>query len=160
MTDKDASSKGFVRSRADFRPAYLDTWESGELERRVGRGLRLLTPCRACPRDCGVDRPEDEMGACRSGRLAAVASAFPHHGEESCLRGWKGSGTIFFSGCNLRCVFCQNSDISWGGNGRPLTADQIAALMLELQDAGCHNINFVTPEHVVPQLLEALVAAG
>ena len=75
------------------------------------------------------------------------------------MRGRRGSGTIFFSGCNLRCVFCQNSDISWGGQGRPLTADQIAMLMLELQEAGCHNINFVTPEHVVPQLLEALLAA-
>ena len=153
------SQLGFVRSRAGFRPAYLDTWESGELERRVARGLRLLTPCRACPRDCGVDRLQDETGACRSGRLAAVASAFPHHGEESCLRGWKGSGTIFFSGCNLRCVFCQNADISWGGHGEPLTAAQIAKLMLELQDRGCHNINFVTPEHVVPQLLEALLEA-
>jgi len=102
---------------------------------------------------------QDEIGACRAGRLAAVASAFPHHGEESCLRGWRGSGTIFFSGCNLRCVFCQNSDISWGGQGRGLTAGEIAALMMELQDRGCHNINFVTPEHVVPQVLEALLDA-
>jgi len=149
----------FVRPRAAFRPAYLDTWESGELERRVARAIELLTPCRACPRFCGVDRLQDETGACRSGRLAAVASAFPHHGEESCLRGSKGSGTIFFGGCNLRCVFCQNSDISWGGHGGGLTAGEIAALMLDLQDRGCHNINFVTPEHVVPQVLEALLEA-
>ncbi|TNF72333.1 MAG: radical SAM protein [Acidobacteria bacterium] len=159
MREVDDSKAGFVRSRADFRPAYLDIWDSGELEQRVARGLQLMTPCRACPRVCGVDRLQDEIGACRAGRLAPVSSAFPHHGEENCLRGWKGSGTIFFSGCNLRCVFCQNSDISWGGQGQPLTATQIALLMLELQDRGCHNINFVTPEHVVPQLLEAVLEA-
>jgi putative pyruvate formate lyase activating enzyme len=99
------------------------------------------------------------MGVCRSGRHARVASAFPHFGEEDCLRGWKGSGTIFFSGCNLRCVFCQNYDISQRGDGTEVTAEELARLMLDLQTAGCHNINFVTPEHVVPQILEALPPA-
>jgi putative pyruvate formate lyase activating enzyme len=89
-----------------------------------------------------------------------VASYFPHFGEEDCLRGWKGSGTIFFSMCNLRCVFCQNFDISQANKGQEVNAVELAALMLELQDIGCHNINFVTPEHVVPQILEALLVAA
>jgi putative pyruvate formate lyase activating enzyme len=88
-----------------------------------------------------------------------VASHFPHFGEEDCLRGWRGSGTIFFSGCNLRCVFCQNHDISWQLQGEQVTADRLGAMMLELQEIGCHNINWVTPEHVVPQILEALPVA-
>ncbi len=96
---------------------------------------------------------------CRTGRYAVVSSAFAHHGEEACLSGINGSGTIFFCHCNLRCVFCQNFDISWQGRGRETTADEIAAMMLDLQDQGCHNINFVTPSHVVPQILEALVLA-
>ncbi len=102
-----------------------------------------------------------ERAICKTGRWARVASAFPHHGEENCLRGSRGSGTIFFSHCNLRCVFCQNYDISWEGSGREVAAEELAALMLELQDLGCHNINFVTPEHVVPQVLESVeIAVG
>jgi putative pyruvate formate lyase activating enzyme len=115
-----------------------------------------LADCRACPRDCGVDRLRDKRAVCRTGRHARVSSAFAHHGEENPLRGWRGSGTIFFAHCNLRCVFCQNYEISWGGEGGEVTAPELAQLMLRLQDQGCHNINFVTPEHVVPQVLEAL----
>jgi len=100
-----------------------------------------------------------ETRVCNTGRLARVSSAFAHHGEEDCLRGGRGSGTIFFGYCNLRCVFCQNWDISQADAGRECTGEQIAALMLELQAAGCHNINFVTPEHVVPQVIEALALA-
>jgi putative pyruvate formate lyase activating enzyme len=118
-----------------------------------------LAECRVCPRDCGVNRLENETAVCQSGRYAVVASYNPHLGEEDCLRGWTGSGTIFFSWCNLRCVFCQNFDISQEGCGAALRPDQIAEIMLRLQDMGCHNINFVTPEHVVPQLLEALPLA-
>ena len=88
-----------------------------------------------------------------------VASHFPHFGEEDCLRGWKGSGTIFFSGCNLRCVFCQNFDVSWKVEGEEVSRERLAEMMLELQSLGCHNINWVTPEHVVPQILEALPIA-
>ncbi len=99
------------------------------------------------------------MALCHTGRRARVASAFPHFGEEGCLRGTRGSGTIFFSYCNLRCVFCQNWDISQAPAGVEATADEIAELMLELQDMGCHNINFVTPEHVAPQVVEAIAAA-
>jgi putative pyruvate formate lyase activating enzyme len=106
-----------------------------------------------------VDRWEDQTGVCKTGRRARVSSAFAHHGEEDCLRGWDGSGTIFFSGCNLGCVFCQNFEISQLAEGRELDAGQLAAVMLQLQEAGCHNINFVTPEHVVPQILEALPGA-
>jgi putative pyruvate formate lyase activating enzyme len=120
----------------------------------------LLGPrCLVCPRLCKVDRRADEKGLCGIGRYAVVASHFPHFGEEDCLRGWRGSGTIFFSGCNLRCVFCQNHDISWEVRGERVTAQRLAQMMLELQAIGCHNINFVTPEHVVPQILEALPLA-
>jgi putative pyruvate formate lyase activating enzyme len=150
-----------------FRPAYLSLG-SAELHRRAERAVAALDECRACPRDCGVNRLEDKWAACKTGRYALVSSYFPHFGEEDCLRGWRGSGTIFFGHCNLRCVFCQNYDISQairpgasaakqGPEGHPPEA--IAAMMLELQDRGCHNINFVTPEHVVPQVIEAVAVA-
>jgi putative pyruvate formate lyase activating enzyme len=106
-----------------------------------------------------VNRLRDEKRVCNTGRYALVASHFPHFGEEDCLRGWRGSGTIFFSYCNLRCVFCQNFDVSQEGQGREVSPAQLARMMLELQGQGCHNINFVTPEHVVPQVLEALPLA-
>ncbi len=142
------------------RPSYLELHRSGELAERARRATALLGPrCLVCPRLCRVDRLNDERGLCRIGRRAVVASHFPHFGEEGCLRGRHGSGTIFFSGCNLRCVFCQNFDISWGLAGPPVTPRRLAAMMLELQAAGCHNINWVTPEHVVPQILEALEIA-
>jgi putative pyruvate formate lyase activating enzyme len=108
---------------------------------------------------CSVDRRADERGLCRIGRRAIVASHFPHFGEEDCLRGSRGSGTIFFSGCNLRCVFCQNYDVSWQVQGDEVSSERLAGMMLELQALGCHNINWVTPEHVVPQILEALPIA-
>ncbi len=146
----------------DFRPAYL-ALPPGELARRAQEAVRALDECRSCPRDCGVDRIQGKWAACKTGRYAVVSSAFPHLGEEDCLRGWRGSGTIFFSHCNLRCVFCQNFDISQGvppRDGPPGSPpEEIARLMLALQGRGCHNINLVTPEHVVPQVLEALVIA-
>jgi putative pyruvate formate lyase activating enzyme len=141
-------------------PSYLALHRSGELAGRAARALELLgAPCRVCPRLCSVDRLADERGLCRIGRNALVASHFPHFGEEDCLRGRNGSGTIFFSGCNLRCVFCQNFDVSWEVQGREAPRERLAAMMLELQEIGCHNINWVTPEHVVPQILEALPLA-
>src|SRR5581483_1406059 len=142
----------------DFEPAYTRL-APGALAAKVSAGLRELVDCRACPRDCGVNRMKGETRVCNTGRHAIVSSAFPHRGEEDCLRGWSGSGTIFFSLCNLRCVFCQNWDISQQRDGRELTASQIADLMLALQDRGCHNINFVTPEHVGPQVIEAIAEA-
>ncbi|MDH3607382.1 MAG: radical SAM protein [Acidimicrobiia bacterium] len=143
----------------DFEPAYLSTWRNGGFAAKVDAALAELVECRACPRDCGVDRTGDGRPLCHVGRHARVASAFAHFGEEDCLRGWKGSGTIFFSYCNLRCVFCQNWDVSQAPAGIECTAEEIAGMMLELQDRGCHNINLVTPEHVVPQVVEAVAAA-
>ncbi|MCH8885346.1 MAG: radical SAM protein [SAR324 cluster bacterium] len=145
---------------AHFEPVYLETWRSGALAEKVARAREELRACRACPRDCGIDRMAGRTAACHTGRHAAVSSAFPHHGEEDCLRGHAGSGTIFFARCNLRCVFCQNWDISQDKTaGREVTASQLAGLMLKLQGMGCHNINFVTPEHVAPQIVEALPEA-
>lgn len=141
-----------------FEPAYLSL-SRGELRARVDAAVEELRACRACPRDCGIDRLAGETKVCNTGRHAIVASAFAHFGEEDCLRGTRGSGTIFFSMCNLRCVFCQNWDISQRREGRELDADGLAGVMLELQAAGCHNINFVTPEHVAPQVVEAIAAA-
>ncbi len=129
------------------------------LQQRAEQALSQLAACRVCPWECKVNRLQDERHICRIGRYAVVASYFPHFGEEDCLRGWHGSGTIFFSGCNLRCVFCQNWDISQQVRGKPVLPEELATIMLELQEAGCHNINWVTPEHVVPQLLEALPIA-
>ena len=146
---------------ATFRPAYRYV-SRNELKLRVERALASLADCRACPRDCRVNRFDDKWAACKTGRYAAVSSYFPHFGEEDCLRGWNGSGTIFFSHCNLRCVFCQNYDISQAikpGAAPVAKPHDIAGMMLQLQAQGCHNINFVTPEHVVPQLMEALALA-
>ena len=123
------------------------------------RGLATLERCTVCPRDCAVNRLADEKAVCKVGRRAKVSSYFAHFGEEDCLRGWNGSGTIFFSLCNLRCVFCQNWDISQKSAGDECLPGEIAERMLALQRRGCHNINFVTPEHVVPQILEAIAEA-
>jgi putative pyruvate formate lyase activating enzyme len=142
-------------------PAYL-ALSPDDLTGRVERALAMLEDCRACPRDCGVNRLENRWAACKTGRYAVVGSHFPHFGEEDCLRGWNGSGTIFFSHCNLRCVFCQNYDISQDIKAKgapPSDARAIAAMILGLQHRGCHNINFVTPEHVVPQIVEAVAEA-
>lgn len=137
-----------------------DPLPPAELERRAAEAHELLGErCIVCPRGCKVDRRADVAGLCAIGRHAVVASYFPHFGEEDCLRGRRGSGTIFFSGCNLRCVFCQNHDISWEVKGEVVTRERLAEIMMELQGMGCHNINLVTPEHVVPQILESLTLA-
>jgi len=141
---------------SSLRPSYLELGEA-ELRRRAAQAVELLGErCRVCPRFCKVDRRAGERGLCGIGRRAVVASAFPHFGEEDCLRGRRGSGTIFFSGCNLRCVFCQNWDISWHVRGEEVAPRRLAELMLGLQALGCHNVNWVTPEHVVPEILEAM----
>ena len=149
----------FKLLRKDFVPAYVKAFEEGILQERAELAIEALRSCRVCPRDCEIDRFSNKIGVCKSGRLARVASAFPHFGEEDCLRGWNGSGTIFFGWCNLRCVFCQNFETSQFGEGAEVPASELAQIMLDLQEIGCHNINFVTPEHVVPQILEALVIA-
>jgi putative pyruvate formate lyase activating enzyme len=139
-------------------PAYLRL-PLAELRRRAALAVEGLVCCTACPRNCRVNRLANKTAACKTGRYARVANHFPHFGEEGCLRGWGGSGTIFFSWCNLRCVFCQNFDVSQQGIGEETRPERLASMMLDLQGRGCHNINWVTPEHVVPQILEALPIA-
>lgn len=141
-------------------PGYAALHESGELAHRVHAALAHLGECRLCPRVCGVDRLQDGRGFCGVGRKSVVASFNPHFGEESPLVGEHGSGTIFFAGCNLGCVFCQNDDISRHPDaGQAASPEELAGVMLALQRQGCHNINFVTPSHVVAQILEALPIA-
>jgi len=155
------SNPKWINPRKNFVSAYIRTYETDKhiLEDKVEQALQVLQKCEVCPRNCHVNRLENKTAVCRTGRNAYVASAFPHFGEEDCLRGWRGSGTIFFSFCNLKCVFCQNFDISWEGNGMILTPTELAKVMISLQEEGCHNINFVTPEHVVPQIMEAIPLA-
>lgn len=139
---------------------YIKAMQSGILQQRIEESRGLLNECSLCPRECKVDRLADKRGYCRIGSLAEVASYGPHFGEESVLVGSGGSGTIFFCGCNLGCRFCQNYEISRGtGYCRPVEDGDLAAIMLELQAMGCHNINFVSPTHVVPQILAALPGA-
>ncbi len=142
--------------------AYVALLESGELEQRVRRAYAHLEDCDLCARYCRVNRRKSIQGAaCRTGERAVVHSFGAHHGEEDPLRGWNGSGTIFFSWCSLRCVFCQNWEISQKGIGREVEPEELAGMMLDLQAQGCHNINFVTPSHVVAQILAAVhIAAG
>ncbi|MHC1727916.1 MAG: radical SAM protein [Syntrophobacteraceae bacterium] len=139
--------------------AYLEAYGDGRLEEARRRATLWMKRCTLCPRMCRVDRLAGEKGYCRTGRSAAVASYGPHFGEERPLVGKGGSGTIFFSHCNLLCVFCQNEDISHGGAGITLGSEEIADIMVSLQDKGCHNINFVTPSHVIQPILEALPLA-
>lgn len=139
--------------------AYLSLYRSGELRDRVEAARSLLRNCRVCPRHCGVDRLNGELGKCRTPGEVMVSSYGPHFGEESPLVGRNGSGTIFFTNCNLRCVFCQNYSISQLGEGDKVSKEELACMMLSLQDKGCHNINLVSPTHVVPQILEAFEMA-
>ena len=141
------------------RPAYLRLG-ADELYRRAEIALAALESCQLCPRRCRVDRTQGPNGLCRTGRRARVSSAFAHFGEEDCLRGTRGSGTVFLAGCNLGCAFCQNHEISQGDQGRELEAAELARVFLDLEAVGCHNLNWVSPTHVVPQLLEALAIAA
>ena len=140
-------------------PSYLKKFDSGELQSCTEKARKILQCCTLCPHCCKIDRLQNETGVCRTGSLAKVCSYSSHFGEESPLVGSSGSGTIFFSSCNLGCVFCQNYEISHLDEGSEVSPGQLAAMMLSLQEQGCHNINFVTPSHVVPQILEALVEA-
>ncbi|MGC8788009.1 MAG: radical SAM protein [Anaerolineae bacterium] len=145
----------------DFEPAYLRLLRSGELKKRVTEAYRRLEACDICPRECGVNRRESAKGAvCRTGERALVSSYNPHFGEEAPLVGMRGSGTIFFTWCNLKCQYCQNYEISQLGEGREVEPEQLAAMMLHLQELGCHNINFVSPTHVVPQILASVLIAA
>lgn len=141
-------------------PSYIQTLMDNDLPRKVDRAKSLLESCTLCPRNCGTNRLLEPGKICHLGRQALVSSYFPHFGEEKCITGSRGSGTIFFTSCNLRCVFCQNWDISHAEYGRPVTVAELAAMMLELQSLGCHNINLVTPSHVVPSIVEAVAVAS
>jgi putative pyruvate formate lyase activating enzyme len=149
----------FFISNEGFNPGYLNLYHTGELARRAEEAVASLESCQTCPRRCKANRLLGRVGTCKTKRFAIVSSYFPHMGEENCLRGWRGSGTIFFSQCNLRCAFCQNFDISQTTSGNEVKPQELAGIMLSLQNSGCHNINLVTPDHVVPQILEALVVA-
>jgi putative pyruvate formate lyase activating enzyme len=141
--------------------SYIALHESGELARRAEQARELLSPCRVCPRECLADRLSGDLGDCNTGELARVSSVNPHFGEEDVLVGRRGSGTVFFCGCNLNCDFCQNCEISQFPGGREVDAGQLAKIFLSVQEMGCHNLNTVTPTHVTPQILAALdIAAG
>ena len=140
-------------------PSYRNLIESGELAHRAEKAFNALESCALCPHECGVNRLKGEKGFCKIGNQALVASYGAHFGEERPLVGRNGSGTIFFSGCNMRCVYCQNYDISHEGVGNPVTPEILAFFFFELQEQGCHNINLVTPSHVVPFFLKALAIA-
>ena len=145
----------------DFEPAYLGLLRSGALHNRLGAAWRHMEHCNLCARGCHVNRLETTRGAvCRTGKNPVVSSAHPHFGEEAPLSGRQGSGTIFFSHCNLKCVFCQNWEISWRGSGMEISTRQLAAQMLALQHRGCHNINLVSPSHVIAPILEAVLLAA
>ena len=150
-----------VQTNLGFEPAYLKLHKTGELENRAEKLWAIMESCRLCPRECGVNRLEGESGFCRSpGSTLIVAAHHPHYGEERPLVGTGGSGTIFITHCNLRCVFCQNWEISQLGNGYKLPLDDFAAMMLRLQEIGCHNINFVTPTHYSALIVKALAIAA
>src|SRR5215510_6118363 len=144
-------------------PKYLELLKKNELEARVEALEAMLGACNICPKDCGNDRLNDEIAACYSGRLPIVSSYTAHFGEEPCLSGTKGAGNIFFGNCNLRCVYCQNYQISqtWKEQKKnEITHERLAGMMLELQDRGCHNIGFVSPTHFVPQMARAILIAA
>jgi putative pyruvate formate lyase activating enzyme len=144
----------------EFEAAYVKLLRAGELQRRSEEALAILEECQLCGRECGVNRLETTRGAaCRTGIKAVVSSFNAHFGEEEPLVGQHGSGTIFFANCNLKCQFCQNYEISQMGEGREVEPHELAAMMLQLQGRGCHNINFVSPTHVVPHILDALQIA-
>ena len=139
--------------------AYLELFHDGKLKERIEAALCLLESCSVCPRRCSVNRLAGDAGKCHTCREAIVSSYGPHFGEEAPLVGKHGSGTIFFTNCNLKCLFCQNYSISQSGEGEKVSKGELASIMLSLQARGCHNINLVSPTHVVPQILEALGVA-
>ncbi len=147
----------------DYTPSYLKLLKTGELNKRAEELMAILHDCTLCPRDCHLDRGAGKTGYCRSGYLPIVSSYCAHHGEEPVLSGRKGSGTIFFGNCNLRCVFCQNHQISQPVHSLKedeVSFERLADIMLELQSMGCHNINFVSPSHFAAQIVKAVDIAA
>jgi len=142
-----------------YTPRYIELNEKNELAEKIHSLNEILSECSLCPRRCGVNRTQGELGYCRAGSELMISSVSPHFGEEAPLVGYRGSGTIFLTHCNLRCVFCQNYDISHLGRGEKTSPSQMASYMMRLQGLGCHNINFVTPTHYVPQITASLPEA-
>ncbi|MGF7058379.1 radical SAM protein [Brassicibacter mesophilus] len=142
------------------RPSYLDLLHNGELMKKVNILNKMLEECVLCPHQCKVNRKKGERGYCRTLENPIVSGAQPHFGEEQELIGNYGSGTIFFSHCNLGCVFCQNYEISHCGEGEEVSVNRLAAMMIYLKNKGCHNINLVSPSHIVPQIVEAIFIAS
>ncbi len=158
---KKSPPKNSVKLQSDFEPSYLKLHKTGELKKRADELWSILENCRLCPRECGVNRLKGMKGFCRAPGSKLIISAFhPHFGEERPLVGVGGSGTIFFTHCNLRCVFCQNWEISQLGRGTEKSIEDLADMMTELQKVGCHNINVVTPTHYSPHILKALDIAA
>ncbi len=153
-------TRGTAQSDPDFEPGYLELHKSGELKRRGEALWEIMRSCALCPRECGAARHDGEAGFCRGTSQLVIASLHPHFGEERSLVGQGGSGTVFFSNCNLRCVFCINWEISQGSQGEPRGVEELADMMLHLRDMGCHNINIVTPTHYSPHILLALDRAA
>ncbi|MCK4931664.1 MAG: radical SAM protein [Candidatus Aminicenantes bacterium] len=145
-----------MTAKKSFMPAYLKTHRAGLLEDKIAKAQRLLESCSVCPRDCKVNRKKGETGFCRAGFLPKVSSSSPHFGEEQPLVGIHGSGTIFLTHCNLGCLFCQNYSISHLDEGEEISIEQLSRMMVTMQSLSCHNINFVSPTHYVPQILAAL----
>ena len=143
----------------NFEPAYLRTYKEGFFPEKIENAFRMLESCTLCPRNCGVNRLEGEKGHCSAESMPEVSSYSPHFGEEKPLVGFHGSGTIFLTHCNLKCLFCQNYSISHQGEGQEVSYERFAKMMIELQNMGCHNINFVSPTHYVPQILKAIPLA-
>ncbi len=143
-----------------FVPNYVNARKSGTLATKITRAMQILEECTLCPRQCRVNRLKGETGVCNIETKVLVSGFSPHFREEPFFVGTDGSGTIFFTFCNLGCLFCQNFEISHKGNGRKTTPEKLAAMMLALERAGSHNINLVTPTHVVPWILEALDIAA
>jgi putative pyruvate formate lyase activating enzyme len=140
--------------------SYRMLFKSGELANRVKHAQQILAQCTLCPRQCKVNRLKGELGFCKGGRDLAVASSGPHYGEEPPISGSNGSGAIFFTGCNIQCLFCQNYQISQQYAGHQIAIQELSSTMISLQKQGCNNINLVSPTHFVPQILEALLGAA
>ena len=141
-------------------PRYLAKLQNGELKKSAELGMSLLSSCSLCPHQCQINRNNGETGICHAGKEVLISSVGPHFGEEDVLVGKRGSGTIFFSYCNLRCVFCQNYELSHYGEGRGVSTKRLAEYMLKLEQRGCHNINFVSPTHYAAQIVEAVYIAA
>jgi len=158
LPDKEKMLLAEKQSAKEY-PSYINLAKTGKLSERVEKLYSIYENCHLCPRDCRVNRKEGQTGRCRSTSRVKVSSAFAHFGEEAPLVGEKGSGTIFFSNCGLRCIYCQNYKISHEGEGVEISDDRLAEMMVKVQELGCHNINLVTPTHYLPSIINALQKA-